>query len=214
MGIAYNSKIITDGLVLCLDAANPKSYPGSGTTWYDLSGNGHNSTLINGPTYNSTNKGVIVLAGDNDYINVPINLTNQNYTIIGAARYVTIGGRTFSGLNNNWLMGHWSSSTVKHYAEGWVTDDASGEQSDTNWRIYASTGNYSTDSWTFYVNGLLETGPNNGGSNGPSGFAIGSYAGTSEFSNSHISFLIAYNRVLSSSEIAQNFAATRGRFGL
>ena len=212
--IAYNSKIITNGLVLCLDAANPKSYPGSGTTWYDLSGNGHNSTLINGPTYNSTNKGVIVLAGDNDYINVPINLTNQNYTIIGAARYVTIGGRTFSGLNNNWLMGHWSSSTVKHYAEGWVTDDASGEQSDTNWRIYASTGNYSTDSWTFYVNGLLETGPNNGGSNGPNGFAIGSYAGISEFSNSHISFLIAYNRVLSSSEIAQNFAATRGRFGL
>ena len=45
MGIAYNSKIITDGLVLCLDAANPKSYPGSGTTWYDLSGNKNNASM-------------------------------------------------------------------------------------------------------------------------------------------------------------------------
>jgi hypothetical protein len=40
MGIAYNPRTITDGLVLCLDAANSKSYPGSGTTWTDLSGNG------------------------------------------------------------------------------------------------------------------------------------------------------------------------------
>ena len=63
MGVAYNSRIITENLVLCLDAANSKSYPGSGTTWTDLSGNGNNATLTNGPTYSSANGGSIVFDG-------------------------------------------------------------------------------------------------------------------------------------------------------
>ena len=54
MGVAYNSKIITDGLILCLDAGNSKSYPGSGTAWTDLSGNGNTGTLVNTPTYNTS----------------------------------------------------------------------------------------------------------------------------------------------------------------
>jgi hypothetical protein len=207
--------IVTSGLVLSLDAGNSSSYPGTGTTWFDLSGNGNNGTLVNGASYDSVNNGVIVLDGVNDYINVPINLTNTNYTVMGAARYVVVGGRTFSGQNNNWLMGHWSSSTVKHYAEGWVTGTSTTEESDTNWRIYAATGNYSADSWAFYVNGALRAGPNSGGSNGPNGFSIGRYGpGNSEFSNSQISFLICYNRVLTAAEIQQNFNALRGRYGL
>jgi hypothetical protein len=44
MGISYNPSIVSSGLVLCLDAANPRSYSGSGTTWTDLSGNGNNAT--------------------------------------------------------------------------------------------------------------------------------------------------------------------------
>ena len=216
MGIAYNPRIVTDGLVLALDAGNSKSYPGSGTTWTDLSGNGNNGTLVNGASYNSSNGGVIALDGVNDYIDVPINLTNQNYTIMGAARYVTIGGRTFSGKNNNWLMGHWSSTTRNYYAQGWVSSVQNGE-SDTNWRVYAATGNYSGDSWALYVNGQLNVGPGSGGVTGPNGINIGRH-GTgnsgngSEYSNSHISFLICYNRVLTASEIQQNYNATKSRF--
>jgi len=60
--------IITDGLVLNLDAGNSKSYPGSGTTWFDKSGFGNNGTLINGPTFNAGNGGTILLDGTNDYI--------------------------------------------------------------------------------------------------------------------------------------------------
>jgi hypothetical protein len=52
MALSHSPKIITDGLVLCLDAGNPKSYPGSGTTWTDLSGNGNNGSLENGVGYN------------------------------------------------------------------------------------------------------------------------------------------------------------------
>ena len=58
MGLAHSPRIVTDGLVLALDAGNTKSYPGSGTDWYDRSGNGNDGTLTNGPTY-SSDDGVI-----------------------------------------------------------------------------------------------------------------------------------------------------------
>lgn len=206
--------IVTNGLVLHLDAGIPESYPKSGTTWFDLSGNGNNGTFVNGPTYSSDNGGVIVLDGIDDYIDISLNLTNTTYTVMGAARYVVAGGRTFSGQNNNWLMGHWNGSTQNHFANGWVSDVGAGP-SDTNWRLYAATGNYSADSWAFYINGALNAGPNSAGSNGPNGFSIGRHApSNSEYSNSHISFLICYNRVLSATEITQNFNAQRARFGV
>ncbi len=80
MAITYNPRIVTDGLVLCLDAGNTKSYPGSGTTWTDLSGNGNTGTLTNGPTFNSANGGSIGFDATNDYIALP-NVTSitDNY---------------------------------------------------------------------------------------------------------------------------------------
>jgi hypothetical protein len=218
-GVAYDITIRFAAPQLERGSSSSPYYPTTGTaknrgtTWIDLTGNGNNGTLVNGATYSSANGGVIALDGVNDYIDVPINLTNTNYTIMGAARYVVVGGRTFSGKINNWLMGHWGNTTRNHYAEGWVSSVANGEV-DTNWRIYAATGNYSGDSWAQYVNGALDSGPNNSGLTGPNGFAIGSAQASSEFSNSHISNLIVYNRVLTSSEIQQNFNALRRRLGI
>ena len=60
-------QIVKDGLILDLDAANRYSYPGTGTTWTDLSGNGNSATLLNGPTFDSANGGSIVFDGSNDY---------------------------------------------------------------------------------------------------------------------------------------------------
>jgi hypothetical protein len=68
MGLAHSPSIITQNLVLCLDAANPKSYPTTGTTWTDLSGNGNNGTLVNGVGYNTANGGALVFDGADDYI--------------------------------------------------------------------------------------------------------------------------------------------------
>jgi hypothetical protein len=68
VGVFAGPEVVESGLVLALDAANRKSYPGSGTTWTDLSGNSKTGTLTNGPTYNSNNGGSIVLDGSNDYI--------------------------------------------------------------------------------------------------------------------------------------------------
>ncbi len=79
--------IITDGLVLHLDAANTKSYPGSGNTWFDLSGNGNDGTLVNGVTRSNNNSGVMDFDGSDDYITLgnfdwftPAQLTIEVYT--------------------------------------------------------------------------------------------------------------------------------------
>lgn len=72
LGVIVEPKpIVTNGLVLRLDAANLKSYPGTGTTWSDLSGNGNNGILTNGPIFNSDNGGHIIMDGVNDYVNEP-----------------------------------------------------------------------------------------------------------------------------------------------
>lgn len=67
MGAHSGPDIVTDGLVLCLDAANPESYPGTGTTWTDLSGNGNDALFLGGPLFSSENKGGIVFDGTDDY---------------------------------------------------------------------------------------------------------------------------------------------------
>ncbi len=72
--IAYYGNIVKDGLVLLLDAAKKDSYPGSGTLWRDVSGNGNNGTLTNGPIFNSNNGGSVVFDGSNDY--VPLTTSN------------------------------------------------------------------------------------------------------------------------------------------
>jgi hypothetical protein len=69
----YGPKTVTNGLVLCLDAADKNSYSGTGTTWTDLTGNGNNGTLTNGPTFNSANGGSISFDGTNDYIDCGSN---------------------------------------------------------------------------------------------------------------------------------------------
>ena len=70
--------IVTDGLKLWLDASNPLSYPGTGTLWSDLSGNGNNGTMINGVTYNAANGGVMSFDGVNDYVNTS-NISQLDY---------------------------------------------------------------------------------------------------------------------------------------
>jgi hypothetical protein len=219
MGIAYNPRIVTDGLVLCLDAANSKSYPGSGTTWTDLSGNGNNGTLVGSISHSSLFGGVFVLPGTTgNYINVPSpNLSSSNNTIMGASRYVNAsgGGRIFSGYANNWLMGHHGTGSDTHgdyYANGWVNNPSNNGGS--IWRIYSGTGDIGTDTWKIYENASLVT-SNSNGSQGPNGFSIGRwYGNNNEYSNAYVSFLLAYNRVLTDDEIQQNYNALKGRFSI
>jgi hypothetical protein len=84
MAISGGPDIIQDGLVLSLDAADRNSYPGSGTTWFDLSGNGNNFTLFNGVGYSTANGGSLTFDGTNDYAASTnnLNLTSYDYIAI------------------------------------------------------------------------------------------------------------------------------------
>lgn len=175
----------------------------------DISGNSNHGSLTGAMTLASSSGGVIQFSGNN-YITTGLNYATGTYTIVAAARYTSVSGRIITAVSNNWLMGHWAGYTESHYAEGWVSSAPSGA-SDTNWRILAASGNSSSDSWQMYVNGN-QTYSNNGGSAGPNNLGINCNGG--EQSTAEVGFLLAYNRVLSTSEIKQIYYANRSRFGI
>ena len=102
------SGIVTSGLILNLDAGNASSYPGTGTTWTDLSGNNRNGTLINGVGYTSANGGALTFDGVNDYISISnmssalVNKTKFSYDTWVKCNNVNHNGTIFSfGGNSN-----------------------------------------------------------------------------------------------------------------
>lgn len=214
-GTKWVPDIVTSGLVVHLDAARNDSYPGSGTTWFDVSGNSNNATLVNGVGYSSANQGVMVFDGTNDYATIPLNLSTTNSTVIAVARWTGASNqRVISSISNNWLLGWWIGSTDRYFAEGWVTASSTNSNTSTNWFHYAGVGNYSSDVWQLYKNGSLLV-SNSNGSQGPNGISLGrSGIYTGEISACNIAHLLVYNRVLTQSEIQQNFNLIKYRYGL
>jgi len=214
----YNPEefIVRDGLLMFVDAGNINSYSGTGTTWYDLSGNRNDMTLINGVGFSKANSGVMRLDGTNDYIELPsFNISTTNHTIIGASRYAGAGprGRIFSAHSNNWLMGHWNGSMKAYHPGNWVSFGISGT---TEWLMHSVLENYSSDLWTYYCNGTLVA-SGTSGTEGPNGLSFGNWrqGGVSaELSIAEIGFFMVYNRLLTIEEINQNLNALKGRFGL
>ena len=224
MGVFAGPDIVEDGLVLALDAANPKSYPGSGTTWIDMSGNGHNATL-HSVTHSSANGGIFDIPGGsaNFIDNNTIDLTSSDFTVFCASRHTGSDDlRLVGGRNNNFLVGHWNGYSEAFYAEGWVggygINVLSHTRNTTDWRVYHGCGNISSDSYDFYVNERTRTSGAAQGSEGPDGLIIGKtllYSGGDyESGAGEVSFVYYYNRVLSANEVKQNFEAVRSRFGL
>jgi len=210
--------IVTDGLVVHLDAGNSASYPGpgSGTTWYDLSGNGNDATLYNTPTHNaSTNGGIFSFNNSqSEYATIPGNYSTTTSTVIAFARYTNTSsnGRVISA-NNNWLMGWWSNQIDYYHAEGWVSS-SSGSTGTTDWICYAATGDYSADQWELYKNGTSFVGPNANGSQGPNTINLARSGQYGQYADCKIGVVLVYNRILTASEITQNFNALKGRYGL
>ena len=102
MATYYNPKIVTNNLFLYLDAANAKSYPGSGTAWKDLSGQNNDTTLVNGPTYNSNNSGCFVFDGTDDYLEVEAEIERlQPELILGSQMERHIGKRMGIGASGD-----------------------------------------------------------------------------------------------------------------
>lgn len=182
---------------------------------YDTSGNGNHLTTVNYPKFSSSSAGVTQFsASATQHAYNTLDLRTTTSTVISAARYSgSTRGRIVNGYQNNWLMGHWGSTTENYYAGGWVTSSSSGPN-DTNWRITAAISDYGSDLYQLYVNGALKVSNANGVA-GPQGISVGRYApGNSEYSDAELGFILVYNRVLTADEIQQVFNAYRGRYGL
>lgn len=215
MGAHGGPNITEDGLVMHVDAANTKSYPGSGTTWFDLSGNGHNINLGANVAASSVENTTVLHFPENSGgtgTNNTMNLSSSNYTVISWVRKLSTGnnGRTITALNNNWLLAHHDTTYGDYYAEGWV-NDISSPTSDTVWRMFTGTGHIANDVYAIYAN-TTQLRSNSNGSQGPNGWNLnGQYA---QYSNCEIANLICYNRVLSDAEIEQIYNAHRNRFNV
>ena len=220
MGIAYNPRIVTDGLVLCLDAANSKSYPGSGTTWTDLSGNGNTGTLTNGPTYSSSNGGALVFDGTDDYVNAPNTSLIHRTSNWTYSCWVYFSGTP--GLGTIFENGSWTSCLLIRFETNGITIYSMS----TYWGKFTLTPTlgiwYKLDfirngnSIDFYLNGVYSQSISFTADIQPSSnlFIGTSQHATYQVFNGRISNTQIYNRALSAAEVSQNFNATRSRFGI
>lgn len=210
---------VTSGLVLYLDSTQGASYPGEGSSWYNLvAGQPITASLQTNVSFTSASY-LQVTASANGYIEIPgVNFTSSNSTVMTATRYTgaTNTQRMLAGLNNNWLLGHWNGSTINYYAGNTVyglENPGQGSPNDTNFRIYAGTANIAGDSYGLYTNASL-TAQNADGSEGFNGLQVGRQSGGGEASNGQVCFVIVYNRVLSGAEITQNYNALKYKVGL
>jgi formylglycine-generating enzyme required for sulfatase activity len=222
-----SSGIVTDGLVLWLDAGISPSYAGSGTTWTDISGNRINGILTNGPTFNSSNGGSIVFDGSNDYIDLGSNFTYQSFTIslwVNAGstqvQYADIFDNNHNGSRNFRLQQN--NTNTNQYAFG--VNDATGEISGSGMNLTANT--WTNIAFTFtpsdrvisYVNGTFNgQGPLANNRNilySSQLLSLARWSAGGRNWNGKIANFISYNRVLSSGEILQNFNAQKALFGL
>jgi hypothetical protein len=203
--------IVQNGLVAVFDAGSTRSYPGTGSTWYNLIGtvNGALSTTSIG----TTTAGTMTFDGVDDSIDIPLaSLTSTDFTVIGVSGKISgSNGRLISAKQNNWLLGHHGTGSRKYYSEGWVAQTYS--DSSNNVHIYCGTGNISGDVYSFREDNVNYTQTASGGSQGPNGFSLGRYAiGSNEYGTGTITVLLVYNRVLTDAEIDQNFNAQKNRF--
>lgn len=221
--------ISENGMVLYLDASNTRSYPGSGTTWTDLSGNGNNFSLVNGPTFSSSNLGSIVFDGTDDNLQISSLVWdyNNNFTIQfwfnpsslgGVDGYgLFFNGTTSSNTNRVQIAGVPDGSVYLNTVASSVGDtfqSAAGLVSVENWYNFAAVRNSGVI--TVYLNGVSVASGNVVYSpSPPSNLYVGFIrsSGALRYLNGRISSILINNRASSIVEVLQNYNATKARFG-
>jgi hypothetical protein len=215
----FKSKVNRDGLVLYYDGADLTSNPGSGSTWYDLSGSGYNGTLTNGASFSSTNGGCVLFDGSNDYVETNSSTIIPNglspftievlYTMTGSA-----GGELFGNYGPGYTSGAiWFSGQYGVYINGAVY--AAGAPLSTGTRHMVSTRN--NDGFTTtYINGAVSNyGMLTASVSNSQNYRIGcDVNGTAEPFSGNLYLIRIYNRALNPYEISENFQANRSRVGL
>ena len=232
MSIVHGPNLVRDGLIFYVDAANDKSYPETGTTWFDLSGNNYDGTIAGSPTFSSSNLGIFEFDGTNDYINFGDITTLDNLQDFSCE--VWFKKSDDSNTTSDWLVAHGAGG------EGSSNQGFSffGNLTEINWSTnkggVRKTVDTSTDvdKW-YHVVGTLEDGvtngqkiylngelkdsitPASGDVSNTFGLTIGGYTPiNTERWYGNIALVKIYNKALTEEEIQQNYNALRGRFGL
>jgi hypothetical protein len=232
MAFGNGPRIVTNGLVLSLDAGDRNSYPGSGTNWNDLSGNGNNGTLTNGPTFNSANGGSIVFEGTNDYavLTRPAQIiTSGSISINLWAKWTTVG-TTISTIQVLIDNNH-SSSPIQgfviqdrpdlskkiQFGTSFATNGVTSSFQVGNGYWQNITGTFQSGSTRLYINGVLDgisTLEANMATVQPN-ISIGYWQFTpGRYLNGNVATVQIYNRALTPTEVLQNYNAQKSRFGL
>jgi hypothetical protein len=224
MSIIYNAAPVRDGLVFHLDAGNKKSYPGTGTTWTDISTTGASATLTNGAVYSSSNAGVISFDGIDDYVPLPsivtttLNTTNWSYSGFVMTNNNTVTG-AFLGPKNLTkgrccIAATWAGAGNISFANEMVATVANTIMPLSNGVYLHICYTYGSGNLTTYKNGVLV---------GTTAYAFtGDCAGPYSLSGSNAGYVwngnmgsfSVHNRTLSATEVMQQFNASRGRYGI
>jgi hypothetical protein len=232
MGVINRTPIVRNGLIMYLDAGNRNSYTSGSAIWRDVSLNNNNGTLVNGPSFNSTNGGSIVFDGSDDRINLPdIGVTELSAFSISCWVRTATGG-TYPTVYSEGTPGSWSNNLFSLYYGDYGPGGASGgvrvffgngdvisyttSVIDNVWRnvVYSQINNSNR---SLYLNGV-QIGANTATithtvTNAYIG--AGNNAGSFlQFFKGDISNLQLYNRALSIPEIIQNYNAQKTRFNL
>jgi hypothetical protein len=240
--ISYYGGIVKNGLIFDLDAAKQLSYDGT-TVWKDISGNGYNASLVNGPTFNSFNKGSIYFDNTNDYVQISSNLdlnslaVTRNFTICFVAKklfYGTGGNNTgdsyillgagngydsgFRITENNLGTPGTAMNVAQRYNLGFTPTG-------NTMSITSPSGVTSLPSFVcFSISGTSTVGFIDGAfttstfltpyRTGTTGNLIGLGTYGVGYFGGYISSFQIYNRSLTNAEITQNYNAMKTRFGL
>ena len=237
MGTFYNPKIITDGLVLNLDAGNKKSYPGSGSNWYDLTKNKYNSTIVNALTFDSSNSGSILANTTNEYTSGSISSSvwSGNFSICAWFKHTGYGNLWEAIFSANISAALYSSPIMTFNGNSVAVRNQIGINNAgisgvgvfldftanhlNKWIYCVITVSGTTATIYSFQNGILSS---NSGTlpftlkrTSDGYYVFRHYSGaTTQIFQGNISKIELYNKALTVSEITQNYNATKGRFNL
>jgi hypothetical protein len=224
----FPSELVTDGLVLNLDAGDPRSYPGSGTSWTDLSGNGNTATGVGTaimPSYNNANGGSLVFDGTNTRVSVPNSTSTSSFTnqltvsIVCSSTYPDGGYRCplMKTTNNFWTdgFGFFQSGGIFYFYINTYNGAQSVSTNISSFGLTDWTATYDGQRIRLYQNGSLVTTGSSFTSNitnSSSSLLIGDGGGTGYQWAGNILAVQMYNRGLSAAEVAQNYDALKVRY--
>lgn len=227
------SNIVRDGLVLCLDAANQKSYVSGSTVWRDISSNNYTGSLVNSPTFSGNNVGVLSFDGINEYVSIPFSTIMSSHTVISwvyinslnkdwipiiefqlngsnrAHYYVQGDLNSFIGSRRG-FGANWSPNQVTAY-DNWGDTNLVTVQSNT-W--YMLTGRLDGTLGDTFINTQKSKATRTGVSysNVSVSDLYNARTGQSFYNSGLVANILVYNRALSDIEILQNYEALKSRY--